>query len=189
MIGTRGGVTIKDLDSNQQHFHGVITRFLNAGPRGNYQVYEVELRPWLWLLTRTLNTRIYQNKTAIEIFEQVFKTKNGFTDYYVNVQTTHVAREYCVQYRESDFDFVTRLMEEEGIYYYFEHTASSHKLVLTDSSANHTEIQGTTIPFAPKNSMVQGTEHVYEWRTLADIQPGTWFLPTTITINPPSISK
>lgn len=185
-IGTRGGVTLKDLNSNQQHYHGVITQFLNAGPRGGYQVYEVELRPWLWLLTRTLNTRIYQNKTVLEILEQVFKTKNGFTDYTIKAQGSYVAREYCVQYRESDFDFVTRLMEEEGIYYFFEHTATSHKLILCDASASHTEIAGTSIPFAPKNSLVQGTEHIYEWRKLADIQPGNLVL-TDYDYNKPAV--
>jgi type VI secretion system secreted protein VgrG len=97
-------------------------------------LYQAELVPWLWFLTLFSNCRIFQNKSVPDIVEQIFKDRS-FTDYKLNLQGSYQPREYCVQYRETDFNFVSRLLEDEGIFYFFEQTADKHTLVLADDKA------------------------------------------------------
>ncbi len=124
--------------------HGIVSEFEEVGqlhPKGvgapfDYLRFRATLVPWFWNLTRAADCRIFQQKTAPQIIEQVFKDR-GFSDYRLAVTGSHAQREYCVQYRETDFAFLSRLMEEEGISYAFEHKDGEHKLVLTDSNSVH----------------------------------------------------
>ncbi len=96
----------------------------------------MEVVPWLWFLTRIADCRIFQDKTIPEIIEAVFKSR-GFSDYRLSLMPNYEKREYCVQYRETDFNFVSRLMEQYGIFYYFEHKNGKHTMVLADSESTH----------------------------------------------------
>jgi type VI secretion system secreted protein VgrG len=100
----------------KRHLHGFVTRFAHTGATGRLQRYQAIVRPWLWFLTRTTDCRIFQDMTVPDILKTVFD------DHPIAVHDARLFREYrtwdyCVQYRESDFDFVSRLMEHEGIYY------------------------------------------------------------------------
>lgn len=114
-------------------FNGIVRHF-SLGPmrEEDYREYYLELVPWLWFLTRRSNCRIYQDKKAPDIVEAVFKDA-GFTDYKLKLSENHPKREYCVQYRETDFAFVSRLCEEEGIFYFHQHEKGKHTLVLADN--------------------------------------------------------
>ena len=106
-------------EDRERHVHGVISRLALVGESSdNMFAYEVEVVPWLWLLTLFSNCRIFQNKSVPEIVEQVFNDR-GFSDFRLDLQGSFPPREYCVQYRETDFNFVSRLLEEEGIFYFF----------------------------------------------------------------------
>ncbi len=111
---------------------------------GQFAGYRVSLRPWFWLLTRTSDCRIFQNHTVPDIIKQVFRDL-GFSDFEDSLSGSYREWEYCVQYRETSFDFVSRLMEQEGIYYYFRHEKARHVLVRKTwgnsytISANHSE--------------------------------------------------
>ena len=96
---------------------------LKPAKAGRLHHYSATLRPWFWLLTRTSDCRIFQKMSAPEIIKQVFRDR-GFSDFSESLSGTYREREYCVQYRETDYNFVSRLMEEEGIYYYFKHEKS-----------------------------------------------------------------
>ena len=98
--------------------------------------YNAELRPWFWLLTQASDCQIFQEMSTPEILAKVFKDL-GYSDFKDSLKATYATRDYCVQYRETAFDFVSRLMEDEGIFYYFEHTASGHTMVLGDDAAVH----------------------------------------------------
>ena len=115
-------IRLRLRDGSARYFNGLVSRCSCDGvqPAGDktYTKYTLEVVPWLWLLTRTTDCRIFQNKTAPEIVEQVFRDL-GFTGFQNELQASYERRDYCVQYRESDFSFVSRLMEEEGIFYYF----------------------------------------------------------------------
>ena len=128
-------ISIKLSGKKERHIHGNVRRakLLEAGEDG-LAAYEVEIVPWFWFLHLFTDCRIFQNKTVPQIIEKVFKDR-GFTDFRLDLQETYPPREYCVQYRETDFNFVSRLMEQEGIYYYFEQTEEKHTMMLVDNSA------------------------------------------------------
>lgn len=113
--------------------HGVVSRFSQTGVDAGGAFYAAELRPWLWLLTMNSNCRIFQKRSIPEILHEIF-SELGFADVTESLHGSYPPREYCVQYAETDFDFVSRLMEEEGIFYYFEHERGAHRLVLADGA-------------------------------------------------------
>lgn len=115
--------------------HGLCTKFRQGGRDIRQTFYHLELRPWLWMLTKTSDCRIFQDKSTPEILDALFG-ELGFSDHKSSLKQSYDKREYCVQYRESAFDFVSRLLEDEGIHYYFEHAEGKHTLVLTDDSAS-----------------------------------------------------
>jgi type VI secretion system secreted protein VgrG len=111
--------------------------------------YVLTLRPWLYALSRNLDFKIFQNKTVIDIIEAVFNAR-GCSDFDTGkLQHTgrYLSRDYCVQYQESDFTFLSRLMEEEGIYYYFEHQGGRHTMVLCDDANSHPLTPGGALPY------------------------------------------
>ena len=125
-------VMVVSPGGEERYFHGIVNRFATAGRRAGLTSYRAEIVPWLWFLSLSADCRIFQNLTAVEIIEKVFGD-HGYSDYKVKVVGTREKRVYCVQYRESALAFVSRLLEDEGIYYYFEHADSSHTLVLADT--------------------------------------------------------
>lgn len=147
IIGRNVTVTIKLADGSSRHFNGIISTFTQgrgAGEGGGdarFTYYRATMVPWFWMLTRTADSRTFQNLSVTEIVEKVFK-EQGFSDYRIDLQGTYDKREFCVQYRESDYNFVSRLLEEEGIFYYFEHQEGKHTMVLADSSSSHKHCPG-----------------------------------------------
>jgi len=145
IVGQPVTVSLGLSDGTTRYLNGVVGRFVQAGSEGPLTTYYAEVYPWLWLLTMTSDCRIFQNQTVPQILETVF-TDLGFTAYRNALTATYATREYCVQYNESAFAFVSRLMEDEGIFYFFEHTANGHTLVLADDAS----------AFAPCAGLPQG---------------------------------
>jgi type VI secretion system secreted protein VgrG len=111
--------------------------------------YRLTLRPWLYALTRNLDYFIFQNKTTVQIIEDIFN-KRGCSDAdFSKLSGTYPVREYCVQYRESDFTFISRLMEEEGIYYFFDHRNGRHVMVLCDGRGSHPQSYYESLSYIP----------------------------------------
>lgn len=139
IIGQNVTITISLADGSYRYLNGLISRFSQeygvsmpgSGFRSSY--YSATVVPWFWLLTRTSDSRIFQNLSVPDIVEQIFSEK-GFTDYKLNLSATYQPREYTVQYRETDYNFVSRLLEDEGICYFFSHEDGTHTMVLADSS-------------------------------------------------------
>ncbi|TVR99114.1 MAG: type VI secretion system tip protein VgrG [Rhodospirillales bacterium] len=145
VVGQAAHVTLLDGDGNQRVVHGLVTRLI----RGR-ATWHAELRPWLWLLRLTSDNRIFQNKTVPDILQDVFD-ELGFSDYRNALSAQYGQREYCVQYRETTYDFVHRLMAEDGIAYYFEHAEDAHTLVLVDdASALQPCPNAASVPFKPR---------------------------------------
>jgi type VI secretion system secreted protein VgrG len=136
IVGQRVTLTVKKPDGIDRHINGFVSRFAQAGSDSTFSYYHAEVVPWLWFLTRNSDCRIFQNMTIPAIVKKVFRDR-GFNDFTDRLQGHFSTREYCVQYRESDFNFVSRLMEQYGIFYYFEHEQNSHTLVLANSPAAH----------------------------------------------------
>jgi type VI secretion system secreted protein VgrG len=135
MIGERVTSTIELHNGGKRYMNGFVSNFTQAENDEEFTTYYAEIRPWLWQLTLTSNNKIYQNQTVLEIINAVFSDL-GFTDFDDRTTGTYAKREYCVQYQETAFDFISRLMEEEGIFYFFEHTEGTHTLVLVDDNGS-----------------------------------------------------
>ncbi|MBV9506531.1 MAG: type VI secretion system tip protein VgrG [Acidobacteriia bacterium] len=131
IVGNSVTLTISLASGDKQYLNGIVGRFVQAGSHSRFTTYHAEVHPWLWLLTMNSDCRIFQNMTTPDVIKKVFFDA-GFTDVTDSLTATYSPREYCVQYMESSFAFVSRLMEEEGIFYFFVHGSSSHKLVLAD---------------------------------------------------------
>ena len=143
LLGKTMAVTLHTRSGADRHFHGYVTRFGLRGSRGRFHGYQATVRPWLWFLTRTADCRVFQDLTVPDIVKKVFQ---DHADANVEFKLFREYRTwtYCVQYRESDFSFVSRLLEHEGIYWYIEHGASGHKLVLVDAHSAHDLCAGTS---------------------------------------------
>ena len=135
--------------------------------------YRATLVPWIWFLSRTADCKIFQEKKAPEIIKEVFRD-NGFSDFKDSLTGTYRTWVYYVQYRESDFDFVSRLMEQEGIYYYFEHTDGKHTLVLSDSVSSHSASpEASELILRDKRSPGQ-EQHVKRWSVTTQVKQGVF---------------
>ena len=175
LLGKDITVSIETENSGpKRYLSGVCTRFALIGRHNEYHVYQATLRPWLWLASRRSDSKIFQQKKAPAIIEEVlgqygFPIKRALSGSYR-------LWDYCVQYHETDFNFVSRLMEHEGIYYYFEHNAGTHTLVLCDGLSSHK-------PLSPRSGINYfgidagadaREEHFYTWRPREEIDPGEY---------------
>ncbi len=163
-------------DGAERKFTGTIVRVERLALRDGYVQFLAELRPWFWLLTQTTDSRIFQEMTAVQIIEKIFG-EYGLTDFRKSLRATYQQREYCVQYRETDFDFISRLMQEEGIYYYFDYTNAKDKnetLVMCDGPNAHTPIAGDAkVEFRGGDDYSQRLgDSVTEWAASETIRPG-----------------
>jgi type VI secretion system secreted protein VgrG len=175
IVGQKVGITLHLPDGTPRYISGYISRFTQAGTDERYFThYHAQLVPWLWFLTRGADCRIFQNLAAPDILSQVF---NLFpvNDFRLSLQGSYPTLEYCVQYRETAFNFVSRLMEEFGIFYYFDHsTQGKHTLVLAD--------QSSTLPVCPSSPLSYDTlvggledpEVVNHWQVGQEVRTGKY---------------
>ena len=133
VVGQHATLTVELADGSQRFLDGLVTRFVQAGNDPKLADYVLELRPWFWLLQQSADCRIFQNQSVPDIITGLFD-ELGFSDYKNSLTGTYTPREYCVQYNETSYDFVCRLLEEEGICYFFEHSDGKHTLVLADDA-------------------------------------------------------
>jgi type VI secretion system secreted protein VgrG len=131
------------LSGNNRYFHGVVRKFEHTGMSGRKFLYEAEVVPSVYFLSLRKNCRIFQETTTQEIIKALLEESGVNSDRYrFALENTDRKRGFCVQYQESDLDFISRLMEEEGIYYFFEHYKDKHVLVMSDNLAVHVPING-----------------------------------------------
>ncbi|PNG26091.1 type VI secretion system Vgr family protein [Methylocella silvestris] len=163
-IGNNCSVTFKSYSDPDRVFNGVLVEAQALGAQAGLNLYRLTLKPWLWLLSRTSDCRIFENQTAVDIIKKVFSDR-GFSDYRVATTGKFPELEYCVQYRETDLAFVSRLMEQHGIYYFFEHQKDKHTLVLADAKSSHKPVPGhAETPFiGDERQTRREREHISRW--------------------------
>jgi type VI secretion system secreted protein VgrG len=140
----------------KRYFNGIVTYIKLIGMRGRYARYQMTVHPALWLLTRTTDCKVFQKQTVLDIIKAVLA---DFPAVKLKDRTTHKypAYDYAVQYRETDYNFIARLLEQEGITYYFTHAAGSHTLVLSDALAGHDPVTGyETVRYRPESDNAGG---------------------------------
>jgi type VI secretion system secreted protein VgrG len=174
LVGKNVTLRIFDIEGEERYWNGFISRFSQGSQDRRLTSYRAQMVPWLWFLTRTADCRIFQNKTVPDIIEKIFSDLK-FKDYQLRLYGNFDPRDYCVQYRETDFNFVSRLMEEEGIYYYFKHEQSKHTLVLANDPAAHEACPGQkTARYDFRGGGVTYEDVINEWHHLEEFRTGAW---------------
>ncbi len=181
IVGQRLSLELDDDAGNTRYWHGHCISCAFEGQMGGQGLYRAEVRPWLWFLTLHADCKIFQEKSALEVIKGVF-SERGFSDIKDKTSGSFQKREYLVQYRESDYDFVTRLMEEEGIYYYFTHDSSKETLVLADGAGSHSPLKDASeirFEYGEDGAMGGGAgsfkrdeDHIYEWKSAERVNTG-----------------
>lgn len=138
VLGTTATLTMQvpNDDEDPRHFHGYITRMMRGERKGRHERFTLVMRPWFYFLMRTKTSRIFQELSVKEVIEQVFEDYKGCKHEF-RLAGTYPKLDYCVQYDETDFDFVSRLLEEAGICYFFEHEEKQHTMVMCDDMGKH----------------------------------------------------
>ena len=158
-----------DAKAPKRYFHGVV-QTITRGARGYSNTsFNMQAVPYFWLLARTTQSRIFQQKSVPDILKEVLV---GFSVVF-ELQGTYQPRDYCTQYRESDFDFASRMMEEEGIFYYFRHEESNHVMVVADTPTAHKELpHSPTLYYDPDVAGVEDVVIVYAWEKSQTLRSG-----------------
>ncbi len=176
-LGSSVTVTAKQQGGGAtRYYNGIVARVLYIGLAGGAYRYRMELRPWIWLLSHTRDCAIFQNKSAFSIITDGIFRANGYSTFQDKRQSQSgdTTLEFCVQYRETALDFVTRLMEQWGIYYYFQHGDGQHTLVLADDPNSHAALP-KTIPYLLNQAEYRGVQdHVWDWAADMNLQSGAY---------------
>ncbi len=173
LLGQHAGVRIDTLAGGDRIFGGIVTSVRDLGPAGDGHGWGLVLRPWFWLLGHRQNARIFHNQTVLEIFETVLGDHGGLADHEARLYGSYPVLEYTVQYRESDLDFLRRLLEEHGISFHFEASEGRHVMVLTDSPEGFRAIPGGSRPFIPVADRHRAKgEHFSEWSGRSNFATG-----------------
>ncbi|HEX3877053.1 MAG TPA: type VI secretion system tip protein TssI/VgrG [Bryobacteraceae bacterium] len=170
LLGTTVTIAMQGKQGGLRYLNGLVIGLTQGSREELFTYYRIEVAPNLWKLTRNSQSRIFQQKSVTDILKVVF---TGQDVDYSGLTGTYPAREYCVQYRETDFNFASRLMEEEGIFYFFKHTSSGHTLMLGDNPQAF-----TNIPFQPDVTYETGAggglneDRIMAWEKAQDLRSG-----------------
>jgi len=175
LLGKAMTLTLEMPDTATRYFNGAVVQFKHTGFIEGAYCYRAVLRPFLWFLTRKANCRIFQEKTIPDIVKEILG-EHAYVDAEHKTEGTYDTLDYCVQYRESDFNFISRLMEHAGIFYYFKHESGKHTMVITDAGSAYQSVTDyTTIPyFPPGNRAARERDHISEWLNGHQVQSGAY---------------
>jgi type VI secretion system secreted protein VgrG len=176
LLGQSVTVHLSAGGNDVRHWNGLVTTFqyIETSDDGDSR-YRLTVRPWLWQLTRCADCRIFQMQTIPEIVTQIFQDR-GFVDFERTLTGDYAVQEYIVQYRETDLQFVSRLLEREGIYYFFRHEDGKHTLVLADSPTAHEPASGCEqLEYAAADEHRDATtQYVRKWKAETQIESGVY---------------
>jgi type VI secretion system secreted protein VgrG len=169
ILGKGVSITVAQADNTYRILHGIVQQFSQGTRHVRFSFYNAVIVPHVWLLTQNRQSRIFQNQSVPDILRKVLE---GF-DFAIEVQGDQFKRNYCVQYRESDWEFASRLMEEEGYYYFFEHTDTSHRLVIANDPSSHRDCPGKSkIEYFHKVGDEDLVTAIHTWVTDNRLQTG-----------------
>jgi type VI secretion system secreted protein VgrG len=169
------------LTGPRRHFNGIVSRFTQSYADRRFVHYRAEVVPWLWLMTLSQDCRIFQDLSTLEIVKLLFdELKGQYPDlvaYRDGTTKTYTKLDYCVQYRESGFNFISRLLEQDGIFYFFEHEKDKHTLVLADAPSIHKPCPNqATATYLPEGGWGEFDNPVTSWEIKNELRPGKYTL-------------
>ena len=187
IIGKNVTIRVRIGDEDERFFNGFISRFSQQGNDTGLANYRATMVPWLWFLSRTTDCRIFQNLSIPDIIKKIFSDL-GFSDYKFSLKGAYQKWDYCVQYRETDLNFVARLMEQEGIFYYFEHQEKKHTLIIADDPSVHQPCSGQSkVKWNPQGSGNLDESVITDLQLNQEFRPGKYAL-TDYNFETPSTS-
>jgi type VI secretion system secreted protein VgrG len=165
-------------EKEDRNFHGMVYKFVQIGLTGRFYLYQVRVVPQIWRLSLKQDCRIFQDMNVPDIVKQVLESAGITSDLFdFRLQGNYLKRTYCVQYRESDLNFISRLLEEEGIFYFFEHSDTEHVMVMGDGTVNYQPIAGEAqVIFNAGGAMVSEEEAVTAFRLSRQLRTGKYTL-------------
>lgn len=173
MLG--GAVSIEGESDPKRWFSGLVSDFRLTRIEDRQAYYEAIVRPWLWFSGNATDCRIFQNMSVVEIVEKIF-SKYPQAKFEKRLQGSYPPRDYCVQYDESDLDFVQRLLEHEGVMYFFEHDDGEHTLILADAMNKLKPAPGyETVPYHFEGQGARrDVEYITKWIPGSSVRPGAY---------------
>ena len=173
VVGSSATIAFSLPDGSTRYINGILTRVIYDGLIEASYRYRLEMRPWLWLLSQTRNCAIFQQMSVWDIITGVFRSA-GFADFADKRQNQSGDQvlDFCVQYDETTLDFVSRLMEKYGLYYFFSHTNGHHTLVMADDPSSHTAISGALPYHVQGGEQSAADDHVWAWSSHQELVPG-----------------
>src|SRR6202035_3326337 len=176
IIGKNVTIAVTQYDQTPRYLNGMVSHFGQSGSDSRFTRYQMQVVPWLWMLTRYADCKIFHNKTVSDIVRQVFDNR-GFQDYKFQLNGSYNPMEYCVQYRETDFNFVSRLMEQNGIFYFFQHEEGKHTMVIADSSSAHEACPGQkTAGYNLASGGIDDSDVINSWSIEQELRSGKYTL-------------
>ena len=174
-IGDTMAVSLELEDDEKRFFHGHVTRMALIDTFDRHARYRVSLRPWFFVMSPRTNSRIFQHLSVPDIAAKLFR-EHGFSDFQLDLSGSYPAREYVVQYQESDFHFISRLLENAGIYYYFKHEKNRHLMVLSDSEMSHGTAPGydEVVFYPPSPNAARDRDHLSTWEMVQELRTGAY---------------
>jgi len=171
ILGKKITVEVKLEGGKSRFFNGFVNRFAQGGRDSRGFHYYAEIVPWLHFLTRRTNCRVFNRMSVLDIVQKVFDDHPKLKDFRVAADGEFNPVQFKIQYRESDFNFVSRLLEADGIYYFFEHTADGHKLVLGDGNISQVDMPGDIhLQFRSAIGTVPDTNTIYDFRSEFEVR-------------------
>ena len=174
ILGQNVSFRIDRNDKESRYFNGFVNQVSNTGRNEKFLSYRINVVPWLWFLTQSSDCKIFQNKSVPEIIECVF-AGFGYVDFdLTGLKRDYAKREYCVQYRETHFQFVSRLMEEEGMFYFFRHGNGRHVLTIADNTTAYFELEDNKLRYPQPTVTDEHWERLLRWDRNHSFRSGRW---------------
>ena len=173
VLGERVLVSLRLSNDKPRYFNGICNRISQGHRDQDFTYYRMEVVPQLWFLTRRAQSRIFQHISVPDILKKVL----AGIDVSFELRGTFQPRDFCVQYRETDFNFVSRLMEEEGIYYFFKHTADGHQMVLANTPQSHPDMpEMNKLIYEEIAGGVRDEMRIHRWEKVQELRSGKYTL-------------
>jgi len=187
-----------DLPAGKRYYNGIVQSITQGvhDPERFITHYFLEVVPEMWLLTRDVQSRIFQQKSVPDIVQAVWSKLGLTSTLKKSLSGTHSEREYCVQFQESDFQFVSRLMESEGIFYFFQHESGKHTCVMADANTAFQPLPGnSTVEFDQSQGGIREVSKIHKWNKAQEIRSGKFSLEdwnfetpsTDLLVNTPTL--
>ncbi|WPX88672.1 type VI secretion system Vgr family protein [Pseudomonas asiatica] len=171
LIGKKVTMGIELADGSTKYISAHVSDFVHTGADAGVANYSAELVPWLWILSRRRDSRIFQDKTTEQIVKEVFAYYLTLADHEFRLSKPLKPISFCTQYQESDLNFVLRLLEQEGLYFTFQHSQEGHRMIISDDSSVLTQLPGQPVIRYHRASVTETEDSITAWSSSRRFQP------------------